>query len=208
MPRKLTAIVRPVPDDLVVAQACEPLPISVIAEELGLTRDDYDEHGKSKAKARAPQLVAEAKLRGAERVSQPLRPRPPAGEADADGQAARPAERLLRCAVPRTAAAAPKRSRALNALRAASRLRSRRWRHHAHAARRGQVHHHGRAVPGATACRRMLLSPPALTSALRAQALGAHLNKKVLTCLRQPSQGPTFGIKGGAAGGGYSQVRA
>ena len=39
------------------------------------------------------------------------------------------------------------------------------------------------------------------------QALGAHLNKKVLTCLRQPSQGPTFGIKGGAAGGGYSQVR-
>ncbi|XP_010529904.1 PREDICTED: formate--tetrahydrofolate ligase [Tarenaya hassleriana] len=38
------------------------------------------------------------------------------------------------------------------------------------------------------------------------QALGAHLNKKVMTCLRQPSQGPTFGIKGGAAGGGYSQV--
>lgn len=27
-----------------------------------------------------------------------------------------------------------------------------------------------------------------------------------MTCLRQPSQGPTFGIKGGAAGGGYSQV--
>uniref|UniRef100_A0A061RJS7 Formate--tetrahydrofolate ligase n=1 Tax=Tetraselmis sp. GSL018 TaxID=582737 RepID=A0A061RJS7_9CHLO len=38
------------------------------------------------------------------------------------------------------------------------------------------------------------------------QALGAHLNKKVITCIRQPSQGPTFGIKGGAAGGGYSQV--
>ncbi len=38
------------------------------------------------------------------------------------------------------------------------------------------------------------------------QALGAHLGKKVLTCIRQPSQGPTFGIKGGAAGGGYSQV--
>ena len=29
---------------------------------------------------------------------------------------------------------------------------------------------------------------------------------QVFTCLRQPSQGPTFGIKGGAAGGGYSQV--
>ena len=38
------------------------------------------------------------------------------------------------------------------------------------------------------------------------QALGAHLNKNVLTCIRQPSMGPTFGIKGGAAGGGYSQI--
>ncbi len=38
------------------------------------------------------------------------------------------------------------------------------------------------------------------------QALGAHLDKKVFTCIRQPSMGPTFGIKGGAAGGGYSQV--
>jgi len=37
------------------------------------------------------------------------------------------------------------------------------------------------------------------------QALGAHLGQSVLTCIRQPSQGPTFGIKGGAAGGGYSQ---
>ena len=38
------------------------------------------------------------------------------------------------------------------------------------------------------------------------QALGAILGKKVFTCIRQPSQGPTFGIKGGAAGGGYSQI--
>ena len=38
------------------------------------------------------------------------------------------------------------------------------------------------------------------------QALGAHLGKSVVTTIRQPSQGPTFGIKGGAAGGGYSQV--
>eukprot|EP00471_Norrisiella_sphaerica_P005641 CAMPEP_0184489308 /NCGR_PEP_ID=MMETSP0113_2-20130426/14994_1 /TAXON_ID=91329 /ORGANISM="Norrisiella sphaerica, Strain BC52" /LENGTH=638 /DNA_ID=CAMNT_0026872641 /DNA_START=158 /DNA_END=2074 /DNA_ORIENTATION=+ len=38
------------------------------------------------------------------------------------------------------------------------------------------------------------------------QALGAYLNKPTIGCLRQPSQGPTFGIKGGAAGGGYSQV--
>jgi formyltetrahydrofolate synthetase len=39
-----------------------------------------------------------------------------------------------------------------------------------------------------------------------AQALGAHLGRRVFTCIRQPSQGPTFGIKGGAAGGGYSQI--
>ena len=38
------------------------------------------------------------------------------------------------------------------------------------------------------------------------QAIGAHLGKNVFTCIRQPSQGPTFGIKGGAAGGGYSQI--
>eukprot|EP00967_Tisochrysis_lutea_P128337 scaffold219399_cov28-Tisochrysis_lutea.AAC.4 len=38
------------------------------------------------------------------------------------------------------------------------------------------------------------------------QAIGAHLGKKVVTCIRQPSMGPTFGVKGGAAGGGYAQV--
>ncbi len=37
------------------------------------------------------------------------------------------------------------------------------------------------------------------------QALG-KLGKNVMLCLREPSLGPTFGIKGGAAGGGYSQV--
>ena len=37
------------------------------------------------------------------------------------------------------------------------------------------------------------------------QALGV-IGKKVMTCIRQPSLGPVFGIKGGAAGGGYSQV--
>ena len=37
------------------------------------------------------------------------------------------------------------------------------------------------------------------------QGLG-YIGKSVFTCIRQPSMGPTFGIKGGAAGGGYSQV--
>ncbi len=33
-----------------------------------------------------------------------------------------------------------------------------------------------------------------------------HIGKRAVVSLRQPSQGPTFGIKGGAAGGGYAQV--
>lgn len=39
-----------------------------------------------------------------------------------------------------------------------------------------------------------------------AQALSAHLGRVAFANVRQPSQGPTFGIKGGAAGGGFSQV--
>lgn len=39
------------------------------------------------------------------------------------------------------------------------------------------------------------------------QALTAHKSKNSIATLRQPSQGPTFGVKGGAAGGGYSQVQ-
>lgn len=41
------------------------------------------------------------------------------------------------------------------------------------------------------------------------QALGRKLkgtDKKAMICLREPSLGPSFGMKGGAAGGGYSQV--
>jgi len=38
------------------------------------------------------------------------------------------------------------------------------------------------------------------------QAMGSELGKNVICCIRQPSMGPTFNIKGGAAGGGYSQV--
>lgn len=37
------------------------------------------------------------------------------------------------------------------------------------------------------------------------QAL-TKLNKKAITCIREPSLGPVFGVKGGACGGGYSQV--
>ena len=33
-----------------------------------------------------------------------------------------------------------------------------------------------------------------------------HIGKKAMICLREPSLGPVFGIKGGAAGGGYAQI--
>ena len=43
------------------------------------------------------------------------------------------------------------------------------------------------------------------TSVGLGQAFG-KLNKKAIIALREPSLGPCFGIKGGAAGGGYAQV--
>src|SRR6187401_277693 len=33
-----------------------------------------------------------------------------------------------------------------------------------------------------------------------------HIGKKTVICLREPSLGPVFGVKGGAAGGGYAQI--
>ncbi|MBN1264380.1 MAG: formate--tetrahydrofolate ligase [Anaerolineales bacterium] len=38
------------------------------------------------------------------------------------------------------------------------------------------------------------------------QAMGEELGLNAVACIRQPSMGPTFNIKGGAAGGGYSQI--
>ncbi len=43
------------------------------------------------------------------------------------------------------------------------------------------------------------------TSIALTQGLG-RINKKVMLCLREPSMGPVFGVKGGGTGGGYSQV--
>ncbi|CAI0440672.1 unnamed protein product [Linum tenue] len=45
-----------------------------------------------------------------------------------------------------------------------------------------------------------------MKNSVRSFSLCVKSYDQVVTCLRQPSQGPTFGIKGGAAGGGYSQV--
>src|SRR6187431_2967799 len=43
------------------------------------------------------------------------------------------------------------------------------------------------------------------TSVSLTQGLG-HIGKRPVLCLREPSLGPIFGIKGGAAGGGFTQV--
>ena len=43
------------------------------------------------------------------------------------------------------------------------------------------------------------------TSIALTQGLG-KLGAKVMLCLREPSMGPVFGVKGGGTGGGYSQV--
>ena len=55
------------------------------------------------------------------------------------------------------------------------------------------------------------INPTPLGEGKTVTTIGASLGmnaigKKVFTCIRQPSMGPVFGIKGGAAGGGYSQV--
>ena len=45
-----------------------------------------------------------------------------------------------------------------------------------------------------------------LADSIRAYFKNSKLDKKVMLALREPSLGPVFGIKGGACGGGYSQV--
>ena len=55
------------------------------------------------------------------------------------------------------------------------------------------------------------INPTPLGEGKTVTTIGASLGlnvigKRVFTCIRQPSMGPVFGIKGGAAGGGYSQV--
>jgi formate--tetrahydrofolate ligase len=55
------------------------------------------------------------------------------------------------------------------------------------------------------------ITPTPLGEGKTTTALGlgqgfAHIGKRATVAIRQPSMGPTFGIKGGAAGGGYSQV--
>ena len=128
MPRKLTDLKRPVPSDLDIAQSTEPLPITQIAEEAGILREELIQYGNTKAKV---------KLEVRDRLADQ-----PNGKY------------ILVTAITPTPLGEGK----------------------------------------------------STTTVGLAQALGAHLGKLAFACVRQPSQGPTFGIKGGAAGGGYSQI--
>lgn len=116
----------PVPSDLDIALAQKPKPITELAQEMGLKPDQWEPHGRHKAKLLLPLLKQEG----------------------ADG--------------------------------------------------------HYVLVTGVNPT--PLGEGKSTTSVGLCQALGAHLGRNVIACLRQPSQGPTFGIKGGAAGGGYAQV--
>jgi len=117
----------PVPSDIEIAQAANMRPIREVAEEVGLTEDDLDLHGKYKAKVHLD-------------VLERLNDRPSGKYIDVTAITPTP-----------------------------------------------------------------LGEGKTVTTIGVSQGL-AYLGKKVFTCIRQPSQGPTFGIKGGAAGGGYAQV--
>ncbi len=128
MPKKLENLLTPVPSDIDIAQAAVPLPITQIAEEVGILPEEMDMFGPYKAK-----VHLSARDRLADRPN---------------------GKYILVTAITPTPLGEGKTT----------------------------------------------------TTVGLSQALGAHLDQKVITCIRQPSMGPTFGIKGGAAGGGYSQV--
>lgn len=119
--------VRPVPSDIAISQAVEPLPITEVADAAGIEPEELEPHGAHQAKV---SLSVLERLRDA-----------PLG--------------------------------------------------------------HYVVVAG--------INPTALgegkstTTLGLVQGLSAHLGRKAFACIRQPSQGPTFGIKGGAAGGGYGE---
>ena len=71
--------------------------------------------------------------------------------------------------------------------------------------KRLEGNHKGRLIVVSATTPTPLGEGKTVTSIGLVQGIG-RLNKKVALCLRQPSLGPVFGIKGGASGGGYSQV--
>jgi formyltetrahydrofolate synthetase len=128
MPHKLTNVLPRVPTDIEIAQAATPISIEQVAAEAGISPDELELYGKTKAKVH---LSIRDRLRDAA---------------------------------------------------------------------------NGKYIVVTAITPTPLGEGKTTTTIGLSQGLGAHLGKKVFTCIRQPSQGPTFGIKGGAAGGGYSQI--
>ena len=114
-----------VPTDIAIAQRAKPRPITDVAEEIGLSRDDLELYGDFKAKVRTQEILARK----------------------------RRAKLVLVTGINPTAAGEGKSTVTVG-----------------------------------------------VTQALR------KMGKSVLCAIREPSLGPVFGIKGGAAGGGYAQV--
>ena len=112
------------PSDIAIAQAAKPRPITDVAADIGLSRDDIDHYGKYKAK-----------------ISLEVSERPAKGRL------------VLVTAISPTPAGEGKSTVSVG-----------------------------------------------LAQALR------HIGTNAILCIREPSLGPVFGMKGGAAGGGYSQV--
>ena len=113
--RQLTDFATPTPSDIAIAQSIAPLPITRVADALGLRSDEYEQHGPTKAKV----LLSVVK-RNADKPD-------------------------------------------------------------------------GRYVCVAGITPTPLGEGKSTTTVGLCQALGAHMGKRVVTCVRQPSQGPTFG---------------
>ena len=157
----------PVPSDINIAQAAHPVNISDIAKAAGLSDDEFDLYGTTKAKVAVLLHAPTCMPCSADNVSL-------ADTCASSAQTERPDITQVKLNVIQKHATTPD--------------------------------GHYIVVGGMTPT--PLGEGKSTTTVGLCQALGAHLGKKVMTCVRQPSQGPTFGIKGGAAGGGYSQVGA
>jgi len=173
----LASTLSPVPADITIAQAATPLHISEVAAMLDLAPDEVDLYGQYQAKARAFLRLPVETNSSAERRARRF-----------GGASSRPTPSPLTPPThhPKKRGNATQVKLSVLDSRAASPS--------------------GKYVIVAGITPTPLGEGKSTTTVGLCQALGAHLGRKVVACIRQPSQGPTFGIKGGAAGGGYAQV--
>lgn len=230
MPRALSAheLRSPVPTDAAVARSCPLLPVATVAAELGLAPDDFDTHGPSVAKLRLGLLDSLADREDGYYVVVGGITPTPLGEGKSTTTAGLSQARRRRADAALSALAPAQRARGCDA--------SRRWRRSGVVVwkRGATVHTLGvrrLTQPPAHAGAGRAPGPP--SGDVRAPAIARRVDRKELPPSSQsPSSeclltgcwlrvtlllthlvrwcddiGPTFGIKGGAAGGGYAQAR-